>query len=100
MRLQRRHAGDVHKQPIDEERANKGEGPMEVRGRDADRNEWVGAPAEPFEKIIGMARQAPEADLAKAAAIGGVGSETRQLSVRDSFADNRDDQDDPADPVA
>ena len=57
------------------------------------RDHGIGQPPEPFEEIIGMARPAPQPDVADPALVGGIGPERLELRIRQRLAGDADQQD-------
>ena len=68
-----------------------------VTDRNADHG--IGQPPEPFEEIIGMARPAPQSDVANPALVGGIGAERLELRIRQRLAGNAGQQDQRAEIV-
>ena len=76
-------AGDVDQQQVHQRWRQDGQpadgiGAGKITGDDGEPD-----PAQPFEKVVGMARPAPQAVIADLATMGGIGSKATQLPVAD-----------------
>ena len=64
MLFQQRNAADMGQQPIDEGGRGQREQALRIVARQIEGEQRPRAPEQEFEKIIGMTRKAPQADLA------------------------------------
>jgi hypothetical protein len=97
--LKRRDAGQpgqdqIHDDGGDQADPAQGPGPRQVDGDD-----WIRDPTQPFEDIVGMTRQAPQAPIHDLAVVGGIGLEGLHLAVGPALAEDGDQQDGGADKV-
>jgi hypothetical protein len=90
MRFEMRNAGAVDQHEIHHRRRDEGEPPPRIARTEG--KERKCQPDEPLEEIIWMARPAPEADIADATTMGGVGLEALQLAIGGALAENAERQ--------
>src|SRR5262245_52146267 len=95
--LQRRDAGRVNQDPVHEDRRQQRRDTPGVIERQADGR--IGKPAEPFEEVVGMARPAPQPDIADPALVGRIFAECLELRIGQRLAGNANKQEGRAEKI-
>ena len=87
MSFEQRYAGHMVQQPVDVGRSGQRQPTQGPSAVDVDGEHRPGAPREPLEEVVGVARPCPEARVTDLAAVGVIGLECGKFAVGYRFTE-------------